>query len=45
MIEKYEIFIEICSLFKDEKEPKNLYLKKDFASHRSPIGRIIKELI
>jgi len=27
----------ICSIFKDEKEPKNLFLKEDFASHRSLI--------
>ncbi len=27
----------ICSVFKDKKEPKNLSLKEDFASQRSPI--------
>ena len=27
----------ICSIFKDEKEPKNLNLKKDFALQRSLI--------
>ncbi len=30
----------ICSVFKDEKEPKNLFLKEDFALHRSPKGWI-----
>jgi hypothetical protein len=29
-------FMENCSVFKDEKEPKNLYLKEVFASQRSP---------
>jgi len=28
----------VCSVFKDEKEPKNLYLKEEFAMHRSPKG-------
>ena len=27
-----------CSLFKDEKEPKNLSLKEDFALQRPPKG-------
>jgi hypothetical protein len=30
----------ICSFFKDEKEPKNLSLKEDFALQRSLIGCI-----
>jgi hypothetical protein len=29
------ILIGIRSVFKDEKEPKNLFLKKEFATHRS----------
>ena len=37
-IHPFSIGFGILIFAKDEKEPKNLHLKKDFAVHRSPKG-------